>query len=76
MNPLITREFPQAKAPMLRVQIGRTETRPEKVPIYGEGANRKKVIGHMTGESTVSTFHLLGCGETMKQAKKMASPST
>jgi hypothetical protein len=63
----VVREYPQAKFPFLRVQIGEMRTRPETFPLY-DGGN---CIGHRSSGYFVSVFHLLGCGETLKKAKSL-----
>lgn len=65
-----TRRFPGAKVPCLRVQVGRMETRTMRVPVYG--SKGRILQGHEESSKTVSVFRLLGCGETLAQAKAMA----
>lgn len=57
---LITRQFPQAEMPFLRVHIGRVEQRPERKP-----------DGTAAGD-TVQVFRLLGFGQTESAAQAMA----
>lgn len=64
-----TRRFPAAKYPWLRVQVGRMETRPMRVPVYG---SNRMLRGHEESPNRVSVFRLLGCGETLEQAEAMA----
>jgi len=66
-----TRRFPAAKFPWLRVQVGRMETRPMRVPVYG--SKGRMLRGHEESSKTVSIFRLLGCGETLEQAEAMAN---
>ena len=64
-----TRRYPAAKYPWLRVQVGRMETRPMRVPVYG---SNRMLRGHEESSKRVSVFRLLGYGETVAQAEAMA----
>jgi hypothetical protein len=62
------REFPGAKHPFLRVQVGWMQKRLTVVPIYDD----RVLCGHTTGDEMVPVFHLAGCGETLEKAQAMA----
>ena len=67
----VTRQFPLAKIPFLKFQVGRKETRPEQIPIW-TGPQFRRLNGYREG-SPVSVFRLLGFGETLGEAKAMAA---
>jgi len=62
------RTMPQASYEFLRFQIGRKETRPEQTAIY----DGKHIIGERQTLNQATVFRLLGWGETLKQAERMA----
>lgn len=62
------RQYPDAKFPFLRFQIGRKIDRPMLEPIF-EG---KAVTGYLHNGRNVSVFRLLGWGETLEAAQRMA----
>lgn len=62
------RQFPDAIHPFLRFQIGRKVDRPEK-EVELEG---KRVVREFPTGRRVSVFKLLGFGETLEAAQRMA----
>lgn len=62
------REFPNSKNPFTRFQIGVDEVRKMQVPVYKKGV----IVGHRKTDENVSVFKLLGWGETLEAAEKMA----
>ncbi len=66
------RRFPQAKVPWARVQVGRMETRPMRVPVYQGSFSRRMLVGFEQLKKRVAVFRLLGYGETLAAAQAMA----
>jgi hypothetical protein len=62
------RQYPDAKYPFLRFQIGRKVDRPMMEAVF-EG---KRLVRETTTGRRVSVFKLLGFGETLEAAKLMA----
>lgn len=62
------RQFPDAAYPFLRFQIGRKVDRP-MIEARFEG---NKFVGEFSNGRRVSVFKLLGFGETIEAAQRMA----
>lgn len=62
------RQFPDATCSFLRFQVGRKVDRPEmEVELDG-----KRIVGEFPTGRRVSVFKLLGFGETLEAAQRMA----
>ena len=68
----IVRDYPKARFPFLRFQIGRMATRPEQVVVW-DSTERRRVVGYKPGPINVSVFHLLGFGSTLEKAERMVA---
>jgi hypothetical protein len=66
-NTTIIRERPDAKMPFLRFQVGYMESRPMQNPLF---VGKSIDSYYLAGSDRV--FHLLGFGETLDLAEKMA----
>lgn len=63
----IIREYPNTENTFLRFQVGYMSKRPIKIPVY----DGNRIASYRAGEPD-DVFNLIGFGETMEEAEKMA----